>query len=75
MIQIENLVKGQMLRIDFRRVRDRISKNLLQQIIAEPIGKWMGGYKMVDGNQFALILEFKNGSRSWFFTDELNLIE
>ena len=67
------LKKGQFLRVDIENIRDRISNNTLSQIKSNPIGKLVG-YKMVDGNQFGLALEFKNKSIIWFFENEVSEI-
>ncbi len=74
MIQAANLVKGQTLRIHLDQVQDRLPTNLYNQLELDPYGKWMGGYKMVDGNAFGLVLELGDGSTSWFFEDELSEI-
>ena len=70
MIQSENLVKGQKLKVNLNSVRDRLPKNIIKQLTINPIGKLVG-YKMVDGNNFGLVLELSNGSKSWFFEHEL----
>ena len=73
MVQAENLVKGQRLKVSLESVRDRLPKKILKEIIEDPYGKLMG-YKMVDGNNFGLVLKFKSGSTSWFFESELTEI-
>lgn len=70
MIQSENLAKGQKLKVKLDTVCDRLPKDLVEQLIIDPYGTLIG-YKMVDGNNFGLVLEFKNGSTSWFFENEL----
>ena len=70
MIQSENLVKGQKLKVKLDSVRDRLPKNIVKQLTIDPSGKLIG-YKMVDGNNFGLVLELSNGSKSWFFEHEL----
>ena len=45
--------------------------------VAKPwnsIGKLIG-YKMVDGNQFGLVIELEDGSSQWFFEEELSEID
>ena len=70
MVQAENLVKGQGLKVNLEAVRDRLPKKISEEIVKDPYGKLIG-YKMVDGNNFGLVLKFKNGSTSWFFENEL----
>ncbi len=72
MIKAENLLKGQRLLIDLNRVKDRLPKDLLMKISKDPSGIWWGGYKMVDGNCFGLIIELADGSKPWFFEEELS---
>ena len=74
MVQAESLHKGQLLRIDLEKVKDRLPNKLIKQITSYPIGKLVG-FKMVDGNSFGLVLELSNGMRGWFFENELFEIE
>ena len=67
------LKKGQSLKIEIDEVRDRLSKNILEIIKKEPIVELVG-YKMVDGNQFGLVVKLKNGEINWFFEKELSEI-
>ena len=67
------LKKGQSLKIEFNEVKDRIPKNILEMIKKEPIVELVG-YKMVDGNQFGLVVKLKSGEISWFFENELSEI-
>ena len=70
MIDSQNLTKGQRLKVDLEQVKDRLPKNIFKQLTIDPSGKLVG-YKMVDGNNFGLVLELSNGNRSWFFEHEL----
>ena len=73
---IENsssLKKGQILRVEINEVKDRLPQNILQTIRKEPIVELVG-YKMVDGNQFGLVVKLKNGEINWFFEKELSEI-
>ena len=67
------LKKGQSLKIEINEVKDRIPKNILEMIKKEPIVELVG-YKMVDGNQFGLVVKLNNGEISWFFENELSEI-
>ena len=67
------LTKGQKLKIDINEVKDRLPKKILKVINKEPIVELVG-YKMVDGNQFGLVVKFKNGEVNWFFEKELSEI-
>ena len=67
------LVKGQTLKIELEEVKDRLPKNVLEQIKNNPIVELVG-YKMVDGNQFGLAVKLKNGEINWFFEKELSEI-
>ena len=75
MIKSEKLAKGQKLRIELEVLQDRFSSELLEKITKNPIGTWMGGFKMVDGNGFGLVLELEDGTSLWFFENELSEIK
>ena len=65
------LQKGQNLRIEIDEVKDRLPKNILDIIRIEPVVELVG-YKMVDGNQFGLVVKLSNGEINWFFEKELS---
>ncbi len=67
------LTKGQSLRIEINEVKDRLPHNILEIIKREPIAELVG-YKLVDGNQFGLVVKLKNGDINWFFENELSEI-
>ena len=67
------LQKGQLLRVEISEVKDRLPQNVLDIIKKEPVVKLVG-YKMVDGNQFGLVVKFKSGEINWFFENELTEI-
>ncbi len=73
MVQAETLVKGQRLRVDLNKVRDRLPADLVRHLSDDPIGVLIG-YKMVDGNSFGLVLQLTNSMTSWFFENELHLL-
>ena len=65
------LQKGQILKIEINEVKDRLPQNILEIIKKEPTVELVG-YKMVDGNQFGLVVKLKNGQINWFFEKELS---
>ena len=65
------LKKGQSLRIEIDEVKDRLPQNILDIINKEPIVELVG-YKMVDGNQFGMVVKLNNGDINWFFEKELS---
>ena len=67
------LQKGQLLRVEINEVKDRLPQNILEDISKEPIVELVG-YKMVDGNEFGLVVKLKNGEINWFFEKELSEI-
>ena len=67
------LQKGQNLRVEINEVKDRLPQNILEQIRKEPIVELVG-YKMVDGNEFGLVVKLNNGAINWFFEKELSEI-
>ena len=68
------LHKGQILRVEINEVNDRLPYNVLEIIKNNPLVELVG-YKMVDGNQFGLVVKFNNGEINWFFEKELSEIK
>ena len=66
-----SLQKGQILRVEIEEVKDRLPQNIIEIIRKEPLVKLVG-YKMVDGNQFGLVVKLNNGQVNWFFENELS---
>ena len=67
------LQKGQILKVEITEVKDRLPKNILEIIRKEPVVELVG-YKMVDGNEFGLVVKLNNGEINWFFEKELSEI-
>ena len=67
------LQKGQKLRVEINEVKDRLPQNSLEIIRKDPVVELVG-YKMVDGNQFGLVVKLTNGEINWFFENELSEI-
>ena len=67
------LQKGQLLRVEINEVKDRLPQNILEDIRKEPIVELVG-YKMVDGNEFGLVVKLNNGEINWVFEKELSEI-
>tara|TARA_Y100001968_G_scaffold92396_1_gene83090 strand:- start:708 stop:929 length:222 start_codon:yes stop_codon:yes gene_type:complete len=65
------LKKGQTLKIELNEVKDRLPQSILEIIKKDPIVELVG-YKMVDGNQFGLVVRLSNGEINWFFEKELS---
>ena len=65
------LKKGQNLKVEIDEVKDRLPNNILEIIKKEPVVELVG-YKMVDGNQFGLVVKLTNGEINWFFEKELS---
>ena len=72
-IDSSTLQKGQLLRVEINEVKDRLPLNILEDIRKEPIVELVG-YKMVDGNEFGLVVKLNNGEINWFFEKELSEI-
>ena len=66
------LQKGQVLRVEINEVKDRLPQNILEIIRNEPVVELVG-YKMVDGNEFGLVVKLSNGDVNWFFEKELSI--
>ena len=68
-----SLKKGQILKVEIKEVKDRLPKNILELIKNDPVVELVG-YKMVDGNQFGLVVKLNDGQINWFFEKELSEI-
>ena len=60
--------------VDIQSLNDRLQNNIIEQLKIDPKGILIG-YKMVDGNQFGLVLRLNNGLIQWFFENELTEID
>tara|TARA_Y100001968_G_C18949758_1_gene522646 strand:+ start:124 stop:351 length:228 start_codon:yes stop_codon:yes gene_type:complete len=67
------LQKGQLLKVEINEVKDRLPQKVLKFIVNDPIVELVG-YKMVDGNEFGLVVKLNNGQVNWFFERELSEI-
>ena len=67
------LFKGQKLKVNIELLNDHFPSELFENIKSDPVGILVG-YKMVDGNQFGLVLQFPQGNTHWFFENELSEI-
>ncbi|WP_397443275.1 DUF2862 domain-containing protein [Phormidium sp. FACHB-322] len=73
--QLEPLVDmaleiGQKVKVS--RLRDRVSKN-----VAAYLGKRgvVSQFKMVDGSDVGVVVEFEDNYTTWFFEDELSAVQ
>lgn len=73
--QLEPLVDmaleiGQKVKVS--RLRDRVSKN-----VAAYLGKRgvVSQFKMVDGSDVGVVVEFEDSYTTWFFEDELSAVQ
>tara|TARA_B100000700_G_C14310082_1_gene518874 strand:- start:117 stop:341 length:225 start_codon:yes stop_codon:yes gene_type:complete len=61
---------GSTIKVNLDRVRDRIPQNLLTQLEEDPRGT-VKDYKMTDGTGIGVVIELRNGQKTWFFEDEI----
>tara|TARA_Y100001968_G_C19199968_1_gene639447 strand:- start:257 stop:493 length:237 start_codon:yes stop_codon:yes gene_type:complete len=73
-VDSRKLVKEQILKVEIGQVRDRLPEKLINKLKEDPFGKLIG-YKMVDGNQFGLVIRLNIGTTQWFFEEELSEID
>ena len=52
------------------RVRDRIPSDLVETLKADPTGT-ITGFRMTDGTGVGVVVQLSNGSKIWFFDDEI----
>lgn len=62
---------GQTVKV--RRLRDRISAEVVDRIKKNPKGT-VKGYKMVDGSGVGVVVQFEGGFSTWFFEDEVERV-
>ena len=67
------LQKGQLLEVDLNNLNDRLPVDIITKLKKDSLGKLVG-YKMVDGNQFGLVVKLNIGITQWFFEQELSEI-
>ncbi|KGG16532.1 MULTISPECIES: DUF2862 domain-containing protein [unclassified Prochlorococcus] len=71
MPQSVNLTRiGSRVKINLDSVRDRISSNLIKKISSDPSATVMD-YKMTDGGGVGVVLKLADGTKNWFFENEL----
>jgi len=70
-VDSRELIKEQLLKVDLEKVKDRLPDKLTKKLEENPFGKLVG-YKMVDGNQFGLVIDLNIGTTQWFFEEELS---
>ena len=61
---------GSKVRVDLDLIRDRIPSSLAQLLANDPRGT-VKDYKMTDGQGIGLVLELCDGSKRWFFDEEI----
>ena len=62
---------GSKIKINLESVRDRIPSDLINQLSKDPTGTVMD-YKMTDGYGIGVVLKLMDGSKNWFFEDEVS---
>ena len=72
MSQPINITKriGARVKIDLEKVQDRISGNLIEKISTDPRATVMD-YKMTDGGGVGIVVKLADGTRNWFFENEI----
>ena len=61
---------GSTIKVNLDKVRDRIPQDLITQIEEDPRGT-VKDYKMTDGTGIGVVIELRNGKKTWFFEDEI----
>ena len=61
---------GSTVKIDLNEVRDRIPKELISKISSNPRGTVID-YKMTDGGGVGVVIKLDDGTRNWFFENEI----
>tara|TARA_Y100001968_G_scaffold301047_1_gene313008 strand:+ start:422 stop:655 length:234 start_codon:yes stop_codon:yes gene_type:complete len=61
---------GSKIKINLDQVRDRIPPNLIKQLEIDPRGT-VTDYKMTDGTGIGVVIKLSDGTKNWFFEDEI----
>ena len=61
---------GSKIRIDLDRVKDRIP-NAMKEALKVDSRCTLVDFKMTDGQGIGVIVELNDGTRGWFFSDEI----
>ncbi len=65
-----NLRVGSKVRVNLDSVKERIPGNLVELLKKDPRGTLVD-FKMTDGMGIGVVLEFSDGTISWFFENEI----
>jgi Protein of unknown function (DUF2862) len=60
-------------KVKVRRIRDRVSEEVISKIKQNPIGT-VSSYKMVDGSGVGIVVKFNDNFSTWFFEDEVEAV-
>ncbi len=66
------LEAGTKVRIFPEKVNDRLPGELAELLRQDPYGIFLG-YKITDGKGVGMVLKLRDGSKSWFFDNELDV--
>ncbi len=70
-LKISPLTKvGSKVNIDLERINDQISSDLKNLLSKHPYGE-VFDYRITDGTQIGFVLKLNDGSKAWFFNDEI----
>ncbi len=61
---------GSSVKIDLDSVRDRISSSLIAKISSNPRAT-VTDYKMTDGGGVGVVVKLVDGTKNWFFENEI----
>ncbi len=61
---------GSKVKIDLEKVKDRIPNSFREVLKLDPRCTLVD-FKMTDGQGIGVIVELSNGTRGWFFSDEI----
>ncbi|NJM69664.1 MAG: DUF2862 domain-containing protein [Scytonema sp. RU_4_4] len=56
------------------RLRDRLPASVIKKIKENPVGT-IKGYKMTDSSGVGIVVKFEDNFATWFFEDELELMQ
>ncbi len=65
---------GKSVRINLELSRDRITKEIIEDINVSSVGKIID-FRITDGQGIGVILQLSNGKEQWFFENEIDLLD
>ena len=74
MLILEKAKIGNLVQVNLKLSRDRLSKEIIDTINLSSVGK-ISDFRITDGKGIVVVLQLSNGKEQWFFEDEIDLLD